>query len=105
MTPEEIRCFCESKDTTVRVESRIGTITYSPKGVEIEPTLFSWCDEPPAPLTFQQVVLNRAKKFIIRPKFGEEIVRDQFERLLMMEKPSRNPLNGTHERSRRRERA
>lgn len=88
MTSEEIRCFCESKGATVRVESRIGTITYSPKGVEIGPTLFSWRGEPPAPSAFQQEVLNRAEKFIVRPKFGEEkeIVRDQFEQLLTVEK-------------------
>jgi hypothetical protein len=40
------------------------------------------------PTAFQQEVLNRAEKFIVRPKFGEEkeIVRDQFEQLLTVGK-------------------
>ncbi len=51
-------------------------------------TMFPWQGEPQAPVAFQQEVLNRAEKFIIRPKFGEEkeIVRDKFEQLLSLEK-------------------
>ena len=88
MTPEQIRCFCESKGATVRVESRIGIIAYSGAGVQVGPTLFSWHGEQQAPLAFQQEVLNRAEKLIIRPRFGEEkeITRDKFEQLLTVEK-------------------
>jgi len=31
MTLEEIKCFCEEKGAAVRVESPLGTITYSPE--------------------------------------------------------------------------
>ncbi len=88
MTPEEIKCFCEEKGATVRVEGPVGTITYSSRGIQMGATMFPWQGEPQAPVAFQQEVLNRAEKFIIRPKFGEEkeIVRDKFEQLLSLEK-------------------
>ena len=86
MTPEEIKCFCEEKGATVRVESPLGAITYSPKGIQIGPAFFEWQGEPPAPLTFQQEVLRRADKFIIQPKFGaeQELSREKFKQLLKM---------------------
>lgn len=35
MTPEQTKCFCESKGATGRVESYMGVITYSAAGVEV----------------------------------------------------------------------
>ena len=82
MTLEEIKCFCEEKGATVRVESPVGTITYSPKGTQFGVTLFSWQGEAPPVLASQ--VLEKALKFVIQPKFGEalEVSREDFEQLL-----------------------
>ena len=82
MTLEEIKCFCEEKGATVRVGSPVGTITYSPNGVQIGVTVFSWQGEAPPALASQ--VLEKADKFIIQPKFGEalEVSREKFEQLL-----------------------
>ena len=84
MTPEEIKCFCEARGATVRIESPVGTITYSSKGIQIGPTVFSWQGDPPPALAFQ--VLEKADKFIIQPKFGaeKELSRERFEQLLKM---------------------
>ena len=84
MTPEEIRCFCEEKGATVRVESPVGTITYSPQGIQIGPTIFAWQGEPLPPVPSQQEVLEKAAKFVIQPKFGAalEVSRAGFEQLL-----------------------
>jgi hypothetical protein len=73
MTPEEIECFCEVKGARVRIESPAGTITYSSKGVQIGGMLFAWPGDPSAPLAPQQDVLDKAKKFVIQPKFGAEM--------------------------------
>ncbi len=85
MTLEEIKCFCEGKGTTERVESPVGTITCSSKGIQIGATLFAWQSDPP-PLTSQREVLEKADRFFVRPKFGDEkeISRQKFERLLKM---------------------
>ena len=79
MTPEGIRCFCEAKGATVRVESLVGTITYSPKGIQIKSTVFSWQGEAPPVLASQ--VLEKADKFVIQPKFGAALEgsREKFE--------------------------
>jgi hypothetical protein len=84
MTPEEIECFCEVKGARVWIESPAGTITYSSKGVQIGSMLFAWSGDPSAPLALQQEVLNKAKKFVIQPKFGAEmeLSRETFEHLL-----------------------
>ena len=84
MTLEEIKCFCEEKGATVRIESPAGTITYSSKGVQIGSMLFAWPGDPSAPLALQQEGLDKAKKFVIRPKFGAEmeLSREMFEQLL-----------------------
>lgn len=84
MTPEEISCFCETKGATVRVESPVGTITYSPKGIQTGPTVFGWQGDPLPPFPSQQEVLDKAEKFIIQPKFGDkkELSREKFEQLL-----------------------
>ncbi len=83
MTLEEIRCFCESKGASVRVESPVVTVTYSPKGIQIGSTFFAWeGDRPPhAP---QEEILEKTTRFIIQPKFGPEIKvsRARFEQLL-----------------------
>ncbi len=62
----------------------MGTITYSPKGIEIGATMFAWHSDPRPPLAPQQEILENADKFIIRPKFGaeKELSREQFEQLL-----------------------
>ena len=84
MTLEEIRCFCEAKGATVRIESPVGTIAFSPKGVQIGPTIFSWEGDPPLPVASEQEVLEKAEKFTIVPKFGDarEVSREKFEQLL-----------------------
>ena len=84
MTLEEIKCFCEVKGATVRIESPAGTITYSSKGVQIGSMPFAWPGDPSAPLALQQEALNKAKKFVIQPKFGAEmeLSRKTFEQLL-----------------------
>ncbi len=60
MTPEEISCFCETKVATVRVESPVGTITYSHKGIQTGPTVFGWQGDPLPPFPSQQEVLDKA---------------------------------------------
>jgi hypothetical protein len=84
MTPEEIRCFCEAKGATVQVDSPIGTIKYSAKGIQIGPTVFSWQGDPPPELASHQEVLEKVEKFVIQPKFGNEmeLTREKFEQLL-----------------------
>ena len=84
MTPEEIRCFCESKGATVHVESPVGTITFLPTGMRIGPTVFSWQGDPSPPLAAVQEVLDEANDFVIQPKFGgqRELSREKFEQLL-----------------------
>ena len=64
----------------------MGTITYSPKGIEIGTTVFAWHGDPRPPLAPQQEILENANKFIIQPKFGAEIelIREKFEELLKM---------------------
>ena len=86
MTLEEIRCFCQEKGATVRVESPAGTITYSSKDIQIGTAIFAWQGDPPPPSTFLQGVLEKADKFIIQPKFGDnkELSRERFEQLLRM---------------------
>jgi hypothetical protein len=84
MTLEEIKCFCEGQGATVRIESPVGTITCSSKkGIQIGATLFAWQSDPP-PLASQQELLDRAAKFCVQPKFGDEkeISREKFEQLL-----------------------
>ena len=71
MTPEEIRCFCEAKGATVHVQSPVGTIMYSSKGIQIGPTVFAWQGDPlPPPVPSQQELLAKAERFVIQPKFG-----------------------------------
>ena len=84
MTPEEIRCFCEAKGATLHVQSSVGTITYSSKGIQIGPTLFTWQGDPLPALPSQQEVLEKADKFIIQPRFGAalEVSHKKFEQLL-----------------------
>ncbi len=84
MTLEEIKCFCESKGATVHVESPAGTITFLPTGIQIGPTVFSWQGGLPPELASHQEVLEKAEKFVIHPKFGNEIelTREKFEQLL-----------------------
>ena len=84
MTPEQIRCFCEAKGATVQIESPLGTITYSPKGIEIGTTAFAWHGDLRPPLAPQQEILENADKFMIQPKFGGELQlsREKFEQLL-----------------------
>ncbi len=84
MTLEEIKCFCKEKGATLRVESPLETITYSPKGIEIGADLFAWDSDPRPPLAPQQEILEHADKFIIQPKFGAktELSREKFEQLL-----------------------
>ena len=84
MTPEEIRCFCESKGATVQAESPVGTITYSAKGIQIGPTVFAWQGDALPPVPSQEEVLEKADKFLIQPKFGTslEVSREKFEQLL-----------------------
>ena len=86
MTLEGIKCFCEEKGATVRVESPLGTITYSPEGIEIGTAVFGWHGDPRPPLAPQQEILQNADKFIIQPKFGAEIElsRAKFGELLKM---------------------
>ena len=86
MTPEEIRCFCEAKGATVHVESPVGTIMYSSKGIQIGPTVSAWQGDPLPAVPSQQEVLEKADKFIIQPKFGValEVSREKFEKLLKM---------------------
>ena len=86
MTLEEIKCFCEEKGATVRVESPLATITYSPEGIEIGTAVFAWHGDPRPPLAPPQEILQNADKFIIQPKFGAEIElsREKFEELLKM---------------------
>ncbi len=85
MTLEEIKCFCEGKGATVRIESPVGAITCSSKGIQIGATLFAWQNDPP-PHASQREVLENADRFFVRPKFGDEkeISRQKFERLLKM---------------------
>ncbi len=84
MTLEEIRCFCESKGATVRVESPVATVTYSPKGIQIGSTFFAWEGDQPPPCAPQEEVLEKTTRFVIQPKFGPEIEvsRERFEQLL-----------------------
>ena len=84
MTPEEIRCFCEAKGATVHVETPVGTITYSSKGIQIGPTVFAWQGDPLPPVPSQQELLEKAGRFVIQPKFGVtlEVSREKFEQLL-----------------------
>ena len=84
--PEEIRCFCEAKGATVQVDSPVGTITYSAKGIQIGPTVFAWQGDPPPELASHQEVLEKAEKFVIQPKFGKEmeLTRERFEQLLRL---------------------
>ena len=84
MTIEELKCFCESKGATVHVESPVGTITFLPSGIRIGPTVFSWQGGPPPELASHHEVLEKAEKFVIHPKFGNEIelTREKFEQLL-----------------------
>ncbi len=84
MTLEEIKCFCESKRATVQIESPVGTITYSSKGIQIGPTVFAWQGAPLPPVPSQQEVLEKADRFVIQPKFGValEVSREKFDRLL-----------------------
>ncbi len=83
MTLEEIKCFCEGKGTTVRIESPVGTITCSSKGIQIGATLFAWQSDPP-PHASQREVLEKADRFFIQPKFGDEkeVNHERFEQLL-----------------------
>jgi hypothetical protein len=83
MTLEEIKCFSEGKGATVRIESPVGTITCSSKGIQIGPTLFAWQNDP-LPLASQWEVLEKADRFFIQPKFGDEkeVSRERFEQLL-----------------------
>ena len=84
MTQEEIRCFCEAKGATVQVDSPVGTITYSAKGIQIGPTVFAWQGDPLPPVPSQEEVLEKADRFLIQPKFGaaREVGREKFEQLL-----------------------
>lgn len=84
MTPEEIRCFCEAKGATVQVESPVGTITYSAKGIQIGRTVFAWPGDALPPVPSQEEVVEKADSFLIQPKFGaaRRISREKFEQLL-----------------------
>ncbi len=84
VTLEEIKCFCESKGATVHFESPVGTITFLPTGIRIGPTVVSWQGDPPPELVSHQEVLEKAEKFVIQPKFGNEmeLTREKFEHLL-----------------------
>lgn len=84
VTFEEIKCFCESKGATVHVESPVGTITFLPTGVRIGPTAFSWADDPPPELGSYKEILEKGDKFVVQPKFGNEIELkpEKFEQLL-----------------------
>lgn len=84
MTLEEIKCFCESKRATVRIESPIGRITFLPAGIQIGPTVFSWVGDPPPELGSYKDILEKGDKFVVQPKFGNEIelTRKRFEQLL-----------------------
>jgi hypothetical protein len=85
MTPEEVRCFCEAKGATVRVETPAGTFAFSPSGIQIGPTVFSW-ESGPLPLASPQEILGKAETFTIVPKFGDarEVSREKLEQLLKM---------------------
>ena len=84
MTPEDIRCFCEAKGATVQVESPVGKITYSAKGIQIGAAAFAWQGDPLPPAPSQEEVLEKADRFLIQPKFGAalEASREKFEQLL-----------------------
>lgn len=84
MTPEEIRCFCEAKSATVWVESPSERLHSMPTGIRIGPTIFSWQGDPTPELASFAEVLEKAEKFIIRPKFGDELAltRERFEQIL-----------------------
>ncbi len=86
VTLEEIKCFCESKGATVHVESSVGTIAFLPTGIRIGPTVFSWQGDPPPELASHHEVLEKVEKFVIQPKFGNEmeLTREKFEQLLRM---------------------
>lgn len=84
VTLEEIKCFCESKGATVHFGSPVGTSTFLPTGIRIDPTVVSWQGDPPPELVSHQGVLEKAEKFAIQPKFGNEmeLTREKFEQLL-----------------------
>jgi len=73
VTFEEIECFCESKRATVHVESPVGTITFLPTGIRIGPTVVSWQGDPPPELASHMEIVEKADKFVIQPRFGNEI--------------------------------
>lgn len=73
----------ESKGASVRVESPVVTVTYSPIGIQIGSTFFAWeGDQPPhAP---QDEILEKTTRFAIQPRLGPEIEvsRERFGQLL-----------------------
>lgn len=84
MTLEEIKCFCESKRAAVRIESPIGTIMFLPAGIHIGSTVFPWVGDLPPELGSHKEILEKGDKFVVQPKFGNEIelTRERFEQLL-----------------------
>lgn len=72
-TLEVTKYFCQSKGAAVCVESPVGTISFPLTGAGIGPTVFSWVGDPPLELGSYKKILEKGDKFLVQPKFENEI--------------------------------